>query len=442
MKLTPTPIEIEQYEGFTPEKDIFRRSAFAEELSKLVITNSDELVIALNAPWGEGKTTFVKMWRGMLREKQIESIYFDAYSNDFLEDPFLALVGEVYSLLGQDDDKKFQLEFKKKAVSAIKTFGRVGVRIGVRAATAGLLDGTVIEGAGAENELSDLADSQFSRLLESIEQDKQNLQEFRKVLRKAANDIGNGEKIIFIIDELDRCRPTFALDILEKIKHILSTKEIVFVLVVNREQIGEIIKSRYGRGVDPSRYLQKFIHLWVDLPKQRDQTRSDSVIYLHNCLNRMDFEVETSSQQYSIRVLEDMIKYYNLSLREVERCLSCYAIIHNLTKGELNSEYILISIYLCIVKCRYPETYKKLADGRASFEPVFEETELHYLKEEYWEEGRPENHHLCWLLRYHLADAEEAAKLLEKGDFRDARGHRGAPIVEICRWLETFKQNN
>lgn len=158
MKLTPPPIEIQEYEGFLPEKDIFQRKHFAEELSNLISNVNDELVVGLDAPWGEGKTTFVKMWRGMLKEKGIESIYFDAYKNDFLEDPFLALVGEVYSLLDSEENKDIKDEFKTKAVSAIKTIGKASIRIGLRALTAGVLDETALEGAGAGNEIADITD--------------------------------------------------------------------------------------------------------------------------------------------------------------------------------------------------------------------------------------------------------------------------------------------
>jgi tRNA A37 threonylcarbamoyladenosine biosynthesis protein TsaE len=74
MKLTVPALLIKDGEGFTREKDIFNRKPFAEELTKLVTNTDDELVIALDAKWGEGKTTFVKMWQGLLEESGIHSI--------------------------------------------------------------------------------------------------------------------------------------------------------------------------------------------------------------------------------------------------------------------------------------------------------------------------------------------------------------------------------
>ncbi len=92
MKLTVPPLQIEQNAGFTPEKDIFNRKDFGQNLLNLITNVDDELVIALDAPWGEGKTTFIKMWQGMLAQEEIKSIYFDAFANDYQKEPFLEML--------------------------------------------------------------------------------------------------------------------------------------------------------------------------------------------------------------------------------------------------------------------------------------------------------------------------------------------------------------
>ncbi|WP_409049648.1 P-loop NTPase fold protein [Serratia sp. BIGb0234] len=72
---------------------------------------------------------------------------------------------------------------------------------------------------------------------------------------------------MFIIDELDRARPDFSLEILEKIKHVFSTNNFVFILSMNREQFQKVIVKRYG-DIDARLYLSKFIHHWFTLPKE------------------------------------------------------------------------------------------------------------------------------------------------------------------------------
>ena len=96
MKLTLPPLEISETEGFSDEKDIFGRKVYGENLLNLINKTDDELVIALDAAWGQGKSTFIKMWRGHLLNEGFQSIYFDAFENDYQTDPFLAISSEIY----------------------------------------------------------------------------------------------------------------------------------------------------------------------------------------------------------------------------------------------------------------------------------------------------------------------------------------------------------
>lgn len=442
MKLTPSPIKIENKEGFTPEKDIFQRKEFGEKLYNLLENVDDELVLAIDAPWGEGKTTFVQMWRGLLNDKGVKSIYFDAYKNDFLEDPFLAIIGEIQSLLADENSGKIKDEFKNKAISALKVFGRVSLRVSIKAATAGVLDETVLEGAGTGKEVADIADKFVAERLESIDSDKKIIDGFKIALEEAAIKLGGEKKLVFIVDELDRCKPSFALHLLEKVKHVLSVPGVVFVLVLNREQMEQIIKSNYGAGIDSATYLQKFIHVWAGLPKSADEYNSDTKKYIRNCLSRMDYSIENSFQQTAIQDYDELAEFYNMSLREIERSLSNFAIIHNIFDGDLNSEYMALSIYLSIVKVRYPSAYKKIRFNQLSYEQVITETELESLEADYWVNDKPEKHPLRWSLKYYLSSDEDVKEFLKKGDFSADVGriHGRTAINDICRWLDTFSK--
>ena len=157
MKLMVPALEISSDEGFTDEKDIFQRRDFGERLARLIENANDNLVIALDSKWGEGKSTFVKMWRGHVenkRENTLKTVYFDAFANDYQKDPFLALASEIYGVLpNESKDKK--AEFKKKASEAAKALTRGAIKISVKAATGGLIDGSVL----------DFAEKDFSKLV-------------------------------------------------------------------------------------------------------------------------------------------------------------------------------------------------------------------------------------------------------------------------------------
>ena len=95
MELFPQAIEIGSEEGFTKEKDIFGRREFGERLARIVCELKTPSVFLLDAPWGSGKTTFIKMWRGELAKQGVRSIYFDAFANDYQQDAFLAIASQI-----------------------------------------------------------------------------------------------------------------------------------------------------------------------------------------------------------------------------------------------------------------------------------------------------------------------------------------------------------
>lgn len=438
MKLSPAPITIKENEGFA-KNDIFKRELFAKSLTNIIKNCDDELVIAIDAPWGSGKTTFVKMWRGMLKsdEYKIESIYFDAYRNDFLDDPFLALVGEIYQLL--DKTNPATKKFKAQAIATLKVISKVAVNVGLRAVSAGVVDGTALEGAGVGSEAVTVADKYLESRIDSVEADKKLITDFHNTLTKAVEKMADGKKLIFIIDELDRCKPSFALDLLEKIKHIFSTPNIVFVLVMNRKQINEIIKLRYGQKAEPTLYLQKFIHLWAGLPQTLDRFSSNRKIYLNDCLWRMGFKQNESANNSAIQSFEELIEYYSLTLRDIERSLTNFSILVNLGYNHHHG-YALIAPYLSIIKVLYPQIIKSLAVEKISYEELLDDTKLHDLIDRYSECWEPEGHELRWLLKYYLiTDNEEFAAFIEQSKQMSIRDRRPANIVKnMCTALETF----
>jgi predicted KAP-like P-loop ATPase len=93
---------------------------------------------------------------------------------------------------------------------------------------------------------------------------------FRINLEKLAHEIatkeGGASPLVFFIDEMDRCRPDFAIALLERIKHLFNVNRVVFVLAVDRAQLNESVKALYGLNANPDGYLRRFIDLAYSLP--------------------------------------------------------------------------------------------------------------------------------------------------------------------------------
>ncbi|MBM4946254.1 hypothetical protein HYO28_22655 [Vibrio parahaemolyticus] len=370
MRLTVPELQIEEDEGFSSEKDLFHRKQFGDRLYNLINNSDENLVLALDAQWGEGKSTFIKMWSSENRYKQeppLETIYFDAFENDYQKEPFLALASEIYELL-EDKAESKKKEFKEKAAQVFKTFSRGVIKTGIRLGTAGVIDGTMLD--QAEKDISTLVseqvDSIISSKFESSKADKLALKNFREFLSDIALNHTPGKRIVFVIDELDRCRPDFALDLLENIKHLFSVSGITFLLVMNRKQLEESVKCRYGEGIDSVTYLQKFINVWLSLPRSSGKyQQDDGTKYLRTSLDLMS-EGRRIHNETSAQMLKSLVKHIKPSFRDIERILTYFAIIENSRNEAMNEFYQDIMATVCFMKVVNPRMLDAIIGKRAS----------------------------------------------------------------------------
>lgn len=288
MRLFPAELEIGPDEGFTQEKDIFSRRAFGDHLTGIVRRIEDPGVILLDAPWGTGKTTFIKMWRGELKKAGVPSIYFDAFANDYQDSAFVAVASQIIAEAQtlKPRHKKEIAKFTANAVQVAKVVGRTVLGIGIRAASAGVIDAEDLKGAIADiakdagTEASKAIDEALKTRLESFNSDRTLFDNFKVELGAMAELLGTAYRtptqgdelsssnlppLVFVIDELDRCRPTFALELLEKIKHFFSVPNVIFVIVTSLSQLEMAVKFAYG-DIDARKYLEKFYHLRLLFP--------------------------------------------------------------------------------------------------------------------------------------------------------------------------------
>ncbi len=353
-------------EGFTPEKDIFGRKPFGDQLTRIVRALENPSVLLLDAQWGTGKTTFVKMWRGELTKAGIPSVYFDAFANDYQQDAFLAVASQI---IAEAEDiapsgKKVLKAFKEKALQAAKALGRASLRLGVRAATAGLIEGEALEKAAADiakdvgDETTKIIDEVLKERLESHDADREIFENFRTALGKLAaalsspNDRADSQPgcplpLIFIIDELDRCRPSFALEILEKIKHFYTVKGVVVLLVSSLSQLESAVHFAYGE-IDAHTYLEKFYHLRILFPTGTPG-RPDmaAATYLRHI----------KCNENVANIIEQASHVKPLSLRTLERIGSyCKIVDVSMPKDSIFLPQIIA--LLCILKVVRPELYE------------------------------------------------------------------------------------
>ncbi len=451
MKLTIPSVQIGEKEGFSRDKDIFSRKEFGERLANLIARSNGDLVLAIDAQWGEGKSTFIKMWKGHIlhhHETKIESIYFDAFANDYQKEPFLALAAEMYELFKVGDKKSKKDEFISKAGDAVKSMARGALKIGVRNVTGGILDGSEVD--AVEKGISKLLDKQIdtavSDRLKSAAKDKLALKSFRKYLEDFAREHGGGMPLVFIIDELDRCRPDFALELIEQIKHLFSVPGITFLLVLNRKQLEESITLRYGGdGTNATVYLQKFVNLWLALPRKVDFHDNHGAIYARHTLKSMLENGEPMLNVVAVNLLEELIKHFIPSYRNIERTLSYFAVIHNMGNKPTHfcSSYQSIISFICYLKSSKPNLVDRIASNKIDSKTLIEEAGLKDI-----DIGKKSKYkyiyRLTQYINFDLADEVQKKKLIDEenivlDDGLDSYDSTGI-MFTVCCWFSDINQ--
>ena len=410
MRLSLPEIQILPNEGFNPNKDIFNRSTYGKQLTNFIINADENLVFALDSNWGSGKTTFIKMWHSHnnIQAPQLRTIYFDAFENDYQCDPFLALAAEVYDLF-EDKDEESKQKFKEKASNVFKAFSRGLIKTGVKVATAGVIDGSALDSAEKElsSLVSDQVDSVIANKFESSKADKKALKEFKLYLEKVVSEQTTNKKLVFIIDELDRCRPDFALEILEKIKHLFSVPGLTFVLVMNRDQLQESVKSRYGSGINASLYLQKFINVWLTLPTIRSDTFSDhSNIFFDHAVKDMGSVILFNNLGLN-RLFKILIKNNATSFREIERMLTYLSVMENIDSSLRGGNDQLVVACICYLKVADPLVLRSILNKTAILDDVLTVLKISSNDTERVSQG------LAYLIEACLCTPEQANKMIE-----------------------------
>jgi hypothetical protein len=268
--------------------------------------------------------------------------------------------------------------------AAAKVLGRASVRIGIRTASAGLLTGEeVIEGVkiaadtakAAGDETAKAMDELLKERLECHKADRQVFDQFKTALSDLADGLsavteevksttaradgaeGRTAQLVFVIDELDRCRPSFALELLEKIKHFFAVRGVIFVLVSSLAQLKTAVRTAYG-DVDALTYLEKFYHLRLLFP---GGTRDKPDIAPETYLRYLQKEYSTGSLNV-VSVIEGFCRVRPLSLRTLERIFA-YARIAKVSIPPNSLHRPEILSILCVIKVINPDLYEAARTG-------------------------------------------------------------------------------
>lgn len=344
--------------------DKLGRRELAERLTGYIDRLREGAVLAIDAPWGEGKTWFGRNWAKHLVEQGHKVVFIDAFEQDYIEDPFLLITAEISQAL--DDGQGSAKGLREKAADVMKAILPVGTkalinlagRIAIGSAD---LSGEIKEAAEAARDgATDVAGKWVEKKLENFAQEKESLQHFRtKLAEFAANQ---DKPVVLFIDELDRCRPDFAVKLVERLKHFFDVPNLVFILLLNREQLELAVKGVYGEKTKSSIYLNKFVNFFFRLPKRTSLglIANDHInTYVSHVFNRYNFTNPEDRKGFT-DMLSLMAKVFNLSLRDIERAMALYAFAQPVQRS------FQLYGYLIPIKIADPKLCMRLSEGEIS----------------------------------------------------------------------------
>lgn len=294
--------------------NILDRNTYIHSFISMLLSIEKGGVIAIDGEWGSGKTYFVHQVKWLLDsasknidgdvktilnstfpkleniiEHKYKVFYYDAWKHDKSNNPFFTLLRSMILAFGGIDYFKKEMGFIESLLKGASHIVKGVTPIDVES----IFKGT--------KELCGINDTDQYSELEFIEQMDVQVNSFLDYICEVQY-----EKLVIFIDELDRCKPSFAVELLEIIKHYFNHDKLIFVLSTNLKEFQYCIKHYYGEGFDGWKYLDRFIDIRITLPKI---TVEEYCKYLWNNLpnDRIDDLAICCA------------KHFGLTLREIER---------------------------------------------------------------------------------------------------------------------------
>lgn len=314
------------------EKDYIDRNKYLNSFINIIDKIRESKIIALDGDWGSGKTWFVKSLEYLMNEDidfktnnididilnsvkdNYMTFYYNAWENDDAQSAMLSLMYKLVndSCMEKDKDSKGPIPRILNTVIKYATAGAVDVK-------------------------NDLFGEQWTnkQITDSIKTSEKIKESFKELIDSLL--VENKNKILIIIDEIDRCKPTFAINLIENIKHFYDDDRIVFLIATNNKQLGATVCKVYGEKYDGNLYLDKIFDLTLELPNN----------YLEKYISAIDGN--KSNSHYKYKVPRELAKEYSISMREFNRYLKSIDIIDKYFERGSDIYYIGVTVKYIII---------------------------------------------------------------------------------------------
>lgn len=312
--MTKSTIPLHTFES----RDEYNRATISENMVKLLESDLEVFPMLLDGPWGSGKTEFCLKLQARVSEKltNYHVIYIDAFQSDHMNDPLIMLLGNLAKHLPAARNALPQL------AKVIAPLGKIALKAGIQILTRQNLDTVCDEIKTAVNDGMECA---VANAIEACQKTDDNI----NALKEAVHRIASGKTLFFIIDELDRCRPDFAVELIEKIKHIFNMPDVKFLLVANSKQLHASIQHKYGTDIEAKRYLDKFLKFSITFPRIIPGT-DRRIEHQHLLTTLQEHNLPFAKNKTVMVILEAILTKQKKSFREIETFMRYICVFHRL----------------------------------------------------------------------------------------------------------------
>lgn len=335
--------------------DLLDRLSLAENLTNFIRPQREPLVVSLHGDWGSGKTFFLKRWVRTLEDRGFSTFYYNAWEDDYAPAPLIPILTK--------------LEETTKSGPTRRRLRQAALPFLLDVATGALHAQTGVDLRQYGNLASVIKDDAVFDAYRKQRAHRAQLRDALAALAKSASK-KSGHPTVCVIDELDRCRPTFAIELLETTKHVFNVDGLVFVLALNRTELAKSIRSLYGE-IDADTYLRRFFDVHLALPT------ADTIPYTLHLFSR--FRLDTFFEQLSsiaqndvhnkdYRTVVEFLPLFwhrlGLSLRDIHHCVASLSLVCR----SLEPRHFLYPAFLAtllVVRLREPDLYHHFASGGA-----------------------------------------------------------------------------
>ncbi len=334
--------------------DILNRKEVAEDFTRILADTQQPFVVSVDASYGMGKTFFLNRWREQLKKDGYQVAFFNAWNTDWEKEPLVPFIKTIIDSFPSGIGKIL----KEKSIGILKSIKDYS--------------NFIIEcSGGPENTLEKIAQIiNPNNKIEQYEAKQKLINDFRTTICEKIKD----NKLFIFVDELERCRPTYAVEVLETIKHIFDIPNVIFILGIDRTQLKHTISALYGSDMDGEGYLKRFVDLELHLPKPNRKKFCKVLMNKFDIKNQNAYDARSITNGWDcycdyFSVLADG---YDLSLREISQCFTDISIIQKMVPDNYLKMSPILAL-LMILKHKKYSTYQNIE--KISFYDLWKELE-------------------------------------------------------------------